>query len=57
MTDEERRKLCADLRAIGPLIGKGAVWVVTDCAADEIERLARIVCEARKLLGENFENE
>jgi hypothetical protein len=41
MTDEQR-KLCADLRAIGPLIGKGAVWVVTDHAADEIERLAAL---------------
>lgn len=39
MTDAERQKLCADLRAIGPLVGKGAVWDVADHAADEIERL------------------
>jgi hypothetical protein len=53
MTDEERQKFVEFLRYYRENSEYGRTWA--DKAADEIERLAHIVKEARKLLGENFE--
>ena len=55
MTDEERQKLCEVLR----LVPNDSIEAVAymRMAANEIERLAHIVREARKLLGPNFERE
>jgi hypothetical protein len=49
MTDEERQELVAKLRSTWSTVAE------QNKAADELERLVCIVCEARKLLGENFE--
>jgi len=52
MTDEDQQKLCEDLRLINH---HGWTGRVCGKAANEIERQAHIIKEARKLLGENFE--
>ena len=57
MTDDELQKLCDKLSRPGGTANTAIK--LSDCrkAAAELERLAHIVKEARKLLGENFERE
>jgi hypothetical protein len=57
LLDARRHKLCADLRQVYRYINNDEINELIWQAADEIERLAHIVREARKLLGENFERE
>jgi hypothetical protein len=50
MTDEERQKLCIELRQSMPFGYKGGP-VLGDVAADEIERLAKLLRESRQYAG------
>jgi hypothetical protein len=48
MTDEERQRLCKDLRTYNPRLLDP--WAMCDQAADEIERLAKELAEKDELI-------